>query len=239
MKELLKYHTRIYLKSNKLVMPLLLWLVFLRIGYSQKPLEYLPNIVMSAGVLLFITTWLGFSYMDLEDPITEQIMILKLSSIHWYNISKIIFLIGISLMMSLISVAVPVIQNILLRGSLFKREIIYSDVLGAVLLHFLIAVLGAMVGALAHPRIIKNRKLAVLAAGSVALIGYTIGIIKSNFPVAKLVIWVFPPVYDILEKFNGLEYFSLSNMLIPVIYGCVYIILYILLQMFLLYKVKY
>ena len=120
MKELLKYHTRIYLKSNKLVMPLLLWLVFLRIGYSQKPLEYLPNIVMSAGVLLFITSWLGFSYMDLEDPITEQIMILKLSSIHWYNISKIIFLIGISLMMSLISVAVPVIQNILLRGSLFK-----------------------------------------------------------------------------------------------------------------------
>lgn len=181
MKELLKYHTRIYLKSNKLVMPLLLWLVFLRIGYSQKPLEYLPNIVMSAGVLLFITTWLGFSYMDLEDPITEQIMILKLSSIHWYNISKIIFLIGISLMMSLISVAVPVIQNILLRGSLFKREIIYSDVLGAVLLHFLIAVLGAMVGALAHPRIIKNRKLAVLVAGSVALIGYTSGIINPIF----------------------------------------------------------
>lgn len=239
MKELIKYQVRIYFKSSKIIMPLLLWLIFLRISYSQKPLEYNPNIVMSAGVLFFIMTWIGYSYMDLEDSISEQIIILKIQNMNLYHCSKMMFLILIGAIMALIGIAFPVLQNIAIGETLFKRDIIFCDIIGGVLLHCITAFNGAVVGALFHPRIIRNRKIAVLLALSVALIGYTTGVVEKNIPITRFFTWIFPPVYKILESFNGYEYFSVRNMVFPILYGSIYSVIVILIQISLLKKIKF
>lgn len=220
-------------------MPLILWLVFLRISYSQKPLEYIPNMVMSAGVLFFIMTWIGYSYMDLEDPISEQLIILKLQNMSLYNISKLIFLLMIALVISGMGVGFPILQNMIEKGTLFKRVIVASDVVGGVLLHGVIAFMGLSVGALYHPRIMRNRKMAVLMALTTALIGYTSGILKSELPFTRFVVWLFPQAYEILESFNGLEFFNVSNMTTPLLYGIIYCLILNGFQLLLLKKIRY
>jgi hypothetical protein len=156
-----------------------------------------------------------------------------------YNLSKIIFILLIGVLVSTIGVAFPVLQNAFIGNSLIKRNIIFSDIIGGMLLHCISAFLGALTGAFVHPRILKNRKLAVLLALSIALIGYTSGVIAENIPVTRIILWLFPPVYPILESFNGYEYFNMHNIIFPLFYGSIYCIILISVQIQLLKRNRF
>jgi hypothetical protein len=141
MKEIVRYHTNVYFKSNKIIMPLLLWIAFLKISYSQTGLSYVPDIVMSSGCLFFIMIWIGFGCMDIENPISEQILIIKVKNADRYYISKIVFLLLIGLGMSAIGVVIPLLINIMNGYRLFNRTITLEDILCGLLLLFILAFL--------------------------------------------------------------------------------------------------
>jgi hypothetical protein len=193
---------------------------------------------MSMGVLFFVMTWISFSYQEVEELISEQLLVLKLQSAELYNVSKFIFLLLIGLGFSILGIAFPMIQNLLNHFSIFNREIIIPDIINGVVLHFIIASVGVALGALFHPRIIKD-KMSVLMVVTAAILGYAKGPIILEFPISKFVLWIFPPVYDILGSFNGQEYFDLQHMILPILYGCVYSIIIAVIQLICLKKVKF
>ncbi len=236
--ELLKYEGRKYSKSSKIIMPLLFWIIFLRICYSEGNLSYVPNIVMSMGVLFFVMTWISYSYQETEELISEQLLILKLQSVRLYNGSKYIFLFFIGLGFSILGIAFPMLQNILNDFTIFRRAITIPDILQGILLHFIVAMVGISLGALFHPRIIKD-KMSVLMVVTAAILGYAKGPIMLQYPVTKFILWIFPPVYDILGSFNGQEYFQIQNMIMPILYACSYSSITIVIQLFCLSKVKF
>ncbi len=237
--ELIKYQGRKYFKSNKVIMPLLFWLLFLRISYSETNLSYVPSIVMSMGVLFFVMTWIGYGYQEMEEPVSEQLLVLKLQSADFYNISKIVFLLLVSLAFSAVGTAFPLIQNLLNHFRIFNRAITVFDIINGTVLHLIVAAVGVVLGSLFHPRIIKDKKMSVLMVVTAALLGYTKGAILLKYPVLRFLLWMFPPVYDILAGFNGLEYFRIQNMLLPILYGCVYSLIVIMIQLSCLKKVKF
>lgn len=236
--ELIKYECRKYFKSSKIIMPLLFWFIFLRICYSEGNLSYVPNIVMSMGVLFFVMTWISYSYQQTEELISEQLLILKLQSAVKYNGSKYIFLLLIGLGFSILGIAFPMVQNILNHFKIFNRGITVFDISYGILLHFVVAVVGISLGALFHPRLIKD-KMSVLMVVTAGILGYAKGPIILQYPLTKYILWIFPPIYDILGSFNGQEYFHIQSMIIAILYGFIYSGITIVIQLLCLSKVKF
>lgn len=238
MRELIKYESRKYFKSNKIIMPLLFWLIFLRICYSEGNLSYVSSIVMSMGVLFFVMTWISYSYQEVEELISEQLLVLKLQSAEFYNASKVIFLLLIGLGFSILGIAFPMIQNLLNDFCIFNRVITVFDIINGVVLHFIVATVGVSLGSLFHPRIIKNR-MSVLMVVTVAILAYAKGPIILQYSFTKFVLWIFPPIYDILASFYEQEYFNIHNMIIPILCGGIYSFLIVAIQLMCLKKLKF
>ena len=206
-KELIKYHFRSYLKSNKLVMPISALMIFLFFLYKQisaEPVDVIGSFTLSMVCLFFLMTWIGLTYNDIENPVSEQLLILKVRSEKRYYLSRNLFLIIIGIIMSIITVLFPVIQNLLINFQVLS----IIDVLLGLLLHCFVAFTGSMTGAFLHPRIMKDRKLAVVLTFLMALMGVIKISINVKIPITRYITWVFPPISNFMKAFAGASFYD-------------------------------
>lgn len=239
LKELLKYHFMIYKKSNKFIMPLLVWMICMYTFYSTKPISVVSSFGVSMGALFYIMVWIGLSYTEIDDPISEQLLILKVESENIYNVSKILFLVLIGIVMSFIGIMIPVIINTIDNFQLYTRALTLGDIGSGFLLHSFVGLLGAVTGILFHPRTMKDRKMAVILTFSIALMSMVKGPMKLKIPMTRFITWVFPPLYNITEYFNGDEYFLMHDIGSAILHISVYSIILIFLQLYFLKKNKF
>lgn len=221
-KNLISYHNRLYLKTNKYIMPALAWIIFLIINYSQKWDNIVSSTLVSITFIFFVMLWISMTYMESVDPVAEQIMLLKVKNCNTYYHSKNIFVFLLGAELSIVGVAYPVMKNVLSGFTFFTRQVTLWDIICTFILHILVAILGGTIGILFQPRCIKNRKEAVLGISAVAIISIAKTGINGRFIFAKYVTWIFPPLSDILAFFSNNEYFSLVSMVKALIYGCIY-----------------
>jgi hypothetical protein len=227
MKNLLHYHFKTYFKSYKFLLPLILYLIYLFTAYGIMPFSIVSSFSESAGVLFFIMTSVGFSYAELENPVVEQLVLLRLNNDTLYYLSRISVLLIIGFLFSLLGLLFPLLLNIKTGYHLFTRTLTVADVATGFTLHGLMAFLGAATGSFFHPRIIKSRKMALLLLFFVAVMGIAKGALMEKIPAAVDVAWIFPPVFDILSSSKGLDFFSLQATALPLIWGLTYSILLI------------
>lgn len=239
LKELLKYHFMIYKKSNKFIMPLLAWMICMYTFYSTKPISVVSSFGVSMGALFYIMVWIGLSYTEIDDPVSEQLLIFKVGSENIYNISKIMVVVFIGIVMSLIGVIIPVIINTINNFQLYTRGLTIADVGVAFLLHSFVGLLGAATGNLLHPRIMKDRKMAVILTFTIALMSMVKGPMNIKIPSTRFITWVFPPLYDITEYFNGDEYFLMYDVGSAILSISVYSIILIFVQLYFLKRNKF
>jgi len=222
MKNLLIYHFKTYLKSYKLLLPFLIYLIYLFAAYGIMPFSIVSSFSESAGVLFFIMAYVGFSYAELENPITEQLVLLRVNNDTLYYLSRLTVLLIIGFVMSILGLLYPLVLNTVNNNHLFTRSLQFDDVVIGFTLHALMAFLGAMTGSFFHPRIIRNRKMAVLLLFFTSVMGISKGALIDYFPQTRFIAWVFPPVFDILASFTGLQFFVIATMLLPVAFGIAY-----------------
>lgn len=239
MKNLLSYHFKVYLKSNKLLLPFLIYLLYLFTAYSIMPYSIVSSFSESAWVVFFIMTYVGFSYTELENSVTEQLVLLKVKNDNLYYISRIIVLVIVGVIMSVIGMLYPVINNIYNSSQLFTRDLLLSDIIFGLLLHCMMGFLGAMTGSLFHPRIIKNRKIAILMVFFTAVLAVAKGALIEEVPFMGFITWIFPPVYNMLVTFTNSEFFSLQTMVIPFLWGLTYGTVLMIVQIHFLKKNKF
>ena len=238
-KALIKYQSSLYVRSNRMMMPLLVYIIYLFAAYKVGPVGVISSMALSSGVLYFLMVWIGYSYGTVHNPVGEQLVILKVKSHTKYYVSQLLFVALLALVFSLIGVAFPYVWNLFRSGHLFVRPIVASDILGGFALHSFLALLGVSIGMLFHPRLIKNRKLAILCAFFYAIMGYVKGPIGIATPLVKGVTWVFPPFYDVLIQVTQAEYFTLKAFVIPAILMLVYLGIFSSLYVILLRKRKF
>ncbi|KNZ40842.1 hypothetical protein [Acetobacterium bakii] len=239
MKNLLRYHFKVFLKSNKLLVPFLIYLFYLFTAYGIIPYSIVSSFSESAWVVFFIMTYVGFSYTEVENPVTEQLVLLKVKNDNLYYLSRIVVLLIVGIIMSVIGMLYPVISNIYNSSQLFTRELLLSDIMFGLALHCMMGFLGAMTGALFHPRIIKNRKIAILMVFFAAVLAVAKGALIEEVPFIGFITWIFPPVYDILVTFTNNEYFSLQTIAIPFLWGLLYGTALMFVQIYVLKKNKF
>lgn len=239
MRNLLIYHFKTYIKSYKLLLPFLIFLIYLFAAYGIMPFSIVSSFSESAGVLFFIMAYVGFSYAELENPVTEQLVLLRVNNDRIYYLSRLTVLMIIGVIMSVLGILYPLVLNVVNNDHLFTRSVQFEDVVIGFVLHCLMAFLGAMTGSFFHPRIIKNRKMAVLILFFVAVIGISKGALADIFPQSHFATWIFPPVFDILASCTGMDFFSISAMILPVAFGITYGFVLMIGQIQLLKRAKF
>lgn len=70
--DLLHYHFITYLKTNKYIMPVLVWIGWLVSFYMIKPVEIVSSFMVTAVVSNFIMVWIGISYFDSVDIVSDR-----------------------------------------------------------------------------------------------------------------------------------------------------------------------
>ena len=226
----LKYHFKMYMKSYKYIMPFLFLWIYIAMTYWMKPLDIIGSMVSSATLIFALMIWIGFTYCNSVDLIAEEVLILKIKSHTRYWIYKIIFMSIVGLFFSLLSIGIPLIINLIYN--IFKYPVTFTDVFVSFLIHVPLSIIGALIGMLLQPRIISNRKMAMLGAIFIGVMTIAKEPIINDFPYAKYIMWIFPPINEISKAYLNLKHFNIPNLIVPLII----MIIYIFIESFVLIK---
>lgn len=222
----LKYNFKMYMKSHKYIMPFFIFIIYMVMAYSIRLLDIVGSMVSSAAFLFALMTWIGFTYYSNIELIAEEVLILKLKSHTRYWISKIIFMGVVGLFFSTLSIGIPTICNV------FKYPVTFSDIFVSFIIHMFLSVIGALIGMLLQPRIISNRKMAILGAIFIVLMSIIKGPVINEVPYSKYVMWIFPPINEVSTAYLNLMHFNIPNLIMPLII----MIIYIFIESFILIK---
>ena len=211
--EFVRYQYKQYVLSAKYVAPLVgLFLVF-QFMYSFPPAEIVSSFAIMGLMLFVIMVWVGMTCQEIEPEVSEQIIILRMQSERRYYIGQVVFSGVLSGGVTLLSLCFPVAAHYLQRKMLFARDILVPDIIGGILLMFACSFVGSMVGGIFAPRIIRNRAEGIVLTIFCALISVTrIGIV-AEVPMSKYILWIVPPVSDVVGWFTREEYFQMGKVI--------------------------
>ncbi|OCB00566.1 hypothetical protein [Clostridium beijerinckii] len=226
----LKYNFKMYMKSHKYIMPFFIFIIYMVMSYSIRLLDIVGSMVSSAAFLFALMTWSGFTYYSNIELIAEEVLILKLKSHTRYWISKIIFMGVVGAFFSILSVGLPIIYNLICN--VFKYPVTFSDIFVSFIIHMFLSIIGALIGMLLQPRIISNRKMAILGAIFIVLMSIIKGPVINEVPYSKYVMWIFPPINEVSTAYLNLMHFNIANLIMPLII----MIIYIFIESFILIK---
>ena len=223
--EITKYQYRKYMLSAKWLIPLLVLAGVLAMLYSMVPVQIVNSFSISGLFLFGIMVWVGKTLEGVEPEVSEQVMILRLKSHRKYYLYQILFVLCIGMGITVIALLFPYIKNLRLGGKIFTRPIIWSDLLGGGLLMLACSFVGGMVGGLFHNRIIHNTRLNLVLTSIIALLSLCRNGIVITLPFTKFILWIVPPVSDVVSWFSNENYFDIGNMmkgfLLLMLYGVI------------------
>lgn len=224
MNEFVRYQYKQYVLSAKWVIPFIVLLAVLRVMYSILPIDVVSNFSIMSLVLFLIMVGIGMTCQGIEPEVSEQIIILRMQSERKYYIGQVLFLGTLSGIVTAICLCYPVIGHYCWYGKmLFTRNMYGSDIIGGLLLMFACSFLGCMLGGIFSPRIIRERGTRLTLPIICALISVVrIGIV-AEVPISKYILWIVPPVSDVVGWFMKEEYFQMGKIIgaffILMVYG--------------------
>lgn len=239
MLNLLRYDAATYRRTNKYVMPFLALLVAESGIYAIAPVRVADSYVFSMCLLFFIMVWMGLVYPETVNPVDEQLVMLKIGSAPKYYTAGLAFQFLLGACMSLFATLYPLLMHAVRGFTLYKTSLMASDVMLSFVLHCCVAFCGSSVGGLFHPRIMTDRKMALLLALFVSLTGAVkIGIHRA-IPASVAVTWLFPPVSDLMAMFAGLDTFPVGNAMLAMLFVLAYALVLSAVKVTLLCKRKF
>ena len=221
--EFVKYQYKQYVLSAKWVIPFIVLLAVFRVMYSILPIDVVSNFSIMSLVLFLIMVGIGMTCQGIEPEVSEQLIILRMQSERKYYIGQVLFGGTLSGIVTVICLCYPIIVHCWCGKMLFTRNIHVSDIIGGLLLMFACSFLGCMLGAIFSPRIVRESKIRFMLPIACALISVVrIGIV-ADVPISKYILWIVPPVSDVVGWFMKDEYFQMGKIIgaffILMVYG--------------------
>ncbi|MBD5520292.1 MAG: hypothetical protein HDR03_03580 [Lachnospiraceae bacterium] len=222
--ELVKYQYKQYVLSTKYLVPLIGLLAVFQVMYSIMPIDIVINFALMSLILFIIMVGVGMTCQRIEPEVSEQIIILRIQSERKYYIGQVIFFAVLSGMFAFLSLCYPIINHFLNGKMLFTRNVQPSDIIGGFLLMFACSFVGSMMGEIFSPRVIRKHEAGIILTIFCALISLVkIGIVD-EIPILKYILWIVPPVSDVVKWFMTDENFQMVKVLeafsILMVYGC-------------------
>lgn len=208
---MLSYEFRTYFKTNRFAMPFLVLMVFLFSLYSSMPVGVTDSFTISCNLLFLLMTWAGLSYNEMQQATEEQMMILRLQSETIYYFGQSLFLCLLGGIFTLVSLLIPLVLDAVNGGQLFSMGILLQDAAGGLLFMWAGAFLGSSLGTLLHPRVMKDRKAAVVLTVLIAVLAIGKTAILQDASWVGWVLYLLPPISDVTGVFAGTLHFTLKD----------------------------
>ena len=206
--EFVRYQYKQDVLSAKWVIPFIALLAVFGAMYSILPIDVVGNFSIMSLVLFLLMAGIGTASQGIEPEVSEQIIILRMQSERKYYIGQVLFLGTLSGIVTVVCLCYPIILHYWNGKMLFTRNIQVSDIIGGFLLMFACSFLGCMLGEIFSPRMIRERKIRFMLSIAFALISVVrIGIV-AEVPITKYILWIVPPVSDVVGWFMKEEYFQ-------------------------------
>ena len=221
--EFVRYQYRQYALSAKYVVPLIALFAVFGIMYSVTPIAVVSNFAVMSLVLFMFMVGIGMTCQEIEPEVSEQIIILRMQSARKYYTGQVLFSGILSVAASLFTLCYPILFHYWHGKMLFTRNIQASDIAGGFLLMSACSFVGCMVGGIFSPRIIRERKAGTALTIICALVSVVKLGIVAEFPKSKYILWIMPPVSDMVRWFMKEEYFQMGKVIeaffILMVYG--------------------
>lgn len=217
LKELVSYRFMQYIKTSKVAMPLLVLVAVQYVLYSMIPVGVVESFVLSSIYIFLIMVWVSLSASDLEDPISEQIIILRIQSEGKFYFSQILFLAALSAAAAFLAVLAPVILNLVNHNGVFTRSLMPADIISGYLLLWSSAFLGSSLGDFFSARIMKDRKSAILLTLLITIVSVAKGSILDTLPLPAILLCFIPPMSEVFTIFGLDEYFQIAKVAFGVV----------------------
>lgn len=229
MGELVRYQLKQYVLSAKYVMPLIALCAVFSVMYGMMPVDAVSSFAIMGLVLFLLMAWVGVTSQEVEPEVSAQIILLRVKSGRIYGTSQVLFIAVLSCMVTAVSVALPVGKHFLYHRELFARDIAGSDIAGGFLLMYACSFVGGMVGGFFSWHVIRKREMGIGLTVLFSLVSVTrIGVIQ-EFPASKWVLWLVPPVSDVVGWFTREEFFDMARVMggfgLLMLYGIVLAVL--------------
>lgn len=211
--EFVRYQYKQYVLSAKYVVPFIGLFAVFGVMYSVTPIAVVSNFAVMSLVLFMFMVGIGMTCQEIEPEVSEQIIILRMQSARKYYIGQVLFSGILSGIVTVFTLCYPILFHYWHGKMLFTRNIQASDITGGLLLMFACSFVGCMVGGIFSPRIIRERKAGTALTIICALVSLVKIGIADEFPVSKYILWIMPPVSDMVRWFMTEEYFQLGKVI--------------------------
>lgn len=198
MRALLRFNRLSYAAGHRYAFPVTAIFVCCGVAYLLRPMMTVDCLSMSVIFLFAISLLDGFFFYTMQSESMEHILIAKAGSAQRYYLCTELFMMCLAFMYSALILLYPC-MNSLLGTKLLSRTISIPEMLFAAALFFCVSLCGYEVGSLLHPRITGFRSA---SAGLLLLIVtgcMTRQALMLKYTFAKWIVWVFPPITDIVE----------------------------------------
>ena len=227
--QLARLHCSAFFTKARSYLPIGLWGLVLYMMHQGPP----PNIVQGYAALLLylfvVMVWFSYAFLSSFDMVTEHLLILRINSRFLYAISKILFLVAVSLAAGIVGSLVPVVIEAaawITNTAYMPYGIRVSDFFSGVFLHFIVGNLGVAAAFLFHPNPSKENEIVLIAS----LFLFTVlALVKHQFfnlqGHLRYILYVFTPVYEIISLFSGSYTFTAGDLALSAAKGGIYFII--------------
>lgn len=236
---LTKYRLHRFFYSPRPVIPLIISVCYMRLMYSVRPMDVCSGLVMAGIVQFIMMTFVSLTVSGSEETVDEQLLLFHGNNWGTYCIARELSYIIISCIFGLFFAIQPVIINCFNGFSFFFRPVTAGDVILGGLIIIVSGMAGIAIGDLFHPRIMKDRNLAI----GIVVIVLICSIVKDSI-IAKHgfltpFMILFPPVMKPSHDFGDVDLFDVKSVLYFITLMMVYYLIIVAIKNALLIRKKF
>jgi len=203
MKALYSFEKDKLLHSGRIIVPLLLMIGYIGIAYAVAPLDILSSFSIGALVVFILSLSVGIMDAGLSNPMIEQAMWVKLPVKRLFFLSRAVLMAAVALAFALLSTLAPLLIHLCNGSALFKRPVSLADMLSGFALFWLVSFSGGMAGQFTSPRLIRDRRMAILLGSAFGVLAVVKGALIKKAAWLVYLLWFLPPVYDLTAAYSA------------------------------------
>lgn len=178
-----------------------------------KPVDICSSYLLSGVFQFVLLTFVALSMSGSEETSEEQLLLLHGNTWRAYCVSREMTLCMISFLYGALLAFVPIFLNCINRFSLCKRILLFSDVAAGTMIIIGSGLAGIAIGDMLHPRIMSDRKMAVVAAVGLMILSIAKDAVIEKYRFLTVFGIVLPTVMKPARDLGNGDYFELRSVI--------------------------
>lgn len=199
MSAFIRYQFISFIRSLTFIPPVVVFLAWVFIQYAYKNVPILSSYGGSSIALYLVVTWMTMALFTMEEESEKHILFTHLGSKVRYLMGTWLAAMAIIVPLLLFSVFFPIVT------ASFKGKMTLEIYAFSFYSHIIFAVFGIIIGTIFSATKLAVKKYAWLSAVFAIVVSLASKPLIETAPVLKAIVWIFPPVYQVIEHMSGGE----------------------------------